>query len=262
MAITVHFIDTPPFACDQAMTQLAEDTMLHPVIDADIFTLRPDFRALSISVIGGSNGPSDAASEALLAEAVQSLDEFPWAEAHLEAWRETYRAFGAKPKRTPCSAEALRKRALKDGGMRPLNAVVDLYNAVSLRFAVPVGGEDATTYVGLPHLHRANGDEPFHTMAEGQPVVETPEAGEIIWRDDLGVTCRRWNWRQGPRTQITEASRTMWFVLERLDPMPVTALLDAGRMLTDGLRQTAPDLTASARMFSADTPKGEIVPGW
>ncbi|MDP2082019.1 B3/4 domain-containing protein [Pseudotabrizicola sp.] len=234
---------------------------LHPIIDAEIFALRPDFMALSIHVSGGRNGPSDAASEALLAEAVQSLDFFPWAEAHLDAWRDAYRAFGAKPKKTPCSAEALRKRAVKDGAMRPLNAVVDLYNAVSLRFAVPVGGEDATSYAGQPRLCLASGDEPFHTMAEGQPVIEAPEVGEVIWRDDQGVTCRRWNWRQGPRTQITEASEDMWFVLERLDPMPVEALLDAGRMLIAGLRRTAPELAVSTKVFGAANPFGEPAGG-
>jgi DNA/RNA-binding domain of Phe-tRNA-synthetase-like protein len=234
---------------------------LHPIIDAEIFALRPDFIALSIHVSGGRNGPSDAASGALLAEAVQSLDAFPWAEAHLDAWRDAYRAFGAKPKKTPCSAEALRKRAVKDGAMRPVNAVVDLYNAVSLRFAVPVGGEDATTYAGLPRLCIAKGDEPFQTMAEGQPVVDTPEAGEVIWRDDHGVTCRRWNWRQGPRTQITEASREMWFVLERLDPMPVKALLEAGRMLVGGLRRISPELALSVHMFDTVNPRGELIAG-
>lgn len=145
--------------------------------------------------------------------------------------------------------------------MRPLNAVVDLYNAVSLRFAVPVGGEDATSYAGQPRLCLATGDEPFHTMAEGQPVIEAPEVGEVIWRDDLGVTCRRWNWRQGPRTQITEASQDMWFVLERLDPMPVEALLDAGRMLVDGLRRIAPELALSVQMFDAASPRGEPLAG-
>ena len=230
---------------------------LHPIIDAEIFALRPDFMALSIHLSGGRNGPSGASSKALLVEAVHSLDAFPWAEAHLDAWREAYRAFGAKPKKTLCSAEALRKRAVKDGAMRPLNAVVDLYNAVSLRFAVPVGGEDAATYAGQPRLCLAKGDEPFHTMAEGQPVVETPEAGEVIWRDDLGVTCRRWNWRQGPRTQITDASQDMWFVLERLDPMPIEALLEAGRMLVGGLRKMAPESAQSVQMFDARNAKGE-----
>lgn len=230
---------------------------LHPIIDAEIFTLRPDFMALSILVSGGRNCPSDASSEALLAEAVQCLDAHQWAEAHLDAWRDAYRAFGAKPKKTPCSAEALRKRAARDGAMRPLNAVVDLYNAISLRFAVPVGGEDATTYAGLPFLCRANGDEPFHTMAEGQPVVEFPETGEVIWRDDFGVTCRRWNWRQGSRTQITEASQDMWFVLERLDPMPFDALLDAGRMLVGGLQRIAPQSALSVHIFDARSATGK-----
>lgn len=230
---------------------------MHPQIDPDIFDLRPDFVALSICVSGGQNGPVDASSEALLADAVRSLDVHPWVEAHLEAWRDAYRAFGARPKRTPSSAEALRKRALKDGWMRSLNAIVDLYNAVSLRFAVPVGGEDVTTYRGLPQLCLSTGNEPFHTTADGISVVETPETGEVIWRDDEGVTCRRWNWRQGPRTQITEKSRDMWFVLERLDPMPVEALQDAGRMLVDGLRRMAPDAAFSIRIFDAERREGE-----
>jgi DNA/RNA-binding domain of Phe-tRNA-synthetase-like protein len=233
---------------------------LHPTIDPEIFALRPDFMALSLSVRGAANRASDPASEALLAEAIDSLDRIPWAEDHLEAWREAYRAFGAKPKRTPCSAEALRKRAQKDGMMRPLNAVVDLYNAVSLRFAIPVGGEDAARYDGLPRLCRATGTEPFATMADGQPVTEAPEAGEIIWRDNTGVTCRRWNWRQGPRTQITEGTRDMWFVLERLGPMPVEMLLQAGQALAEGLRRRSPGMDLSARIFDAADIGGRPIP--
>jgi DNA/RNA-binding domain of Phe-tRNA-synthetase-like protein len=232
---------------------------LHPTIDPAIFTLRPDFVALSLSVEGARNAPSDAASAALLADAIAALDAAPWAEGHLEAWREAYRAFGAKPKRTPCSAEALRKRAVKDGQMRPLNAVVDLYNAISLQFATPVGGEDATCYDGQPHLCRATGGEPFATTADGQPVLETADAGEVIWRDASGVTCRRWNWRQGPRTQITEGSRDMWFVLERLAPLPIAALEEAGQALVLGLRRLAPDLCVSVLLFDAATPEGRLV---
>ena len=145
--------------------------------------------------------------------------------------------------------------------MRPHNAVVDLYNAVSLHFVIPVGGEDATTYSGQPRLCLATGNEPFHTMAEGQPVIDTPEVGEVIWRDDQGVTCRRWNWRQGPRTQITEASQDMWFVLERLSPMPVEALMDAGRMLMGGLQRIAPELTLSVQIFDVANPRGEPFAG-
>jgi DNA/RNA-binding domain of Phe-tRNA-synthetase-like protein len=166
---------------------------LHPTIDPAIFALRPDFIALSLSCENAANTASDAASAACLADAVARHDAAPWAEAHLDAWRDAYRAFGAKPKRTACSAEALRKRAVRDGALPALNAVVDLYNAVSLRFAIPVGGEDAASYVGSPQLVRATGTETFDTMADGQPKLETVEAREVVWRDNLGATCRRWS---------------------------------------------------------------------
>ena len=208
-----------------------------PRIAPEIFALRPDFMALSIVVEGASNTASTAFSRAQLTSAAGSLGSAPWAEAHLNAWRETYRAFGAKPQRTPCSAEALRKRCERDGTVPASNAVVDLYNAVSLRFAIPVGGEDAASYVGSPQLVRATGAESFDTMADGQPKLETVETGEVVWRDNLGATCRRWNWRQGTRTRITEASTSLWFVLERLEPMPTETLLTAGKELVEALQQ-------------------------
>ena len=68
-------------------------------------------------------------------------------------------------------------------------------------------------------------------------------------------------WRQGPRTQITEASEDMWFVLERLDPMPVEALMVAGRMLAGSLRGISPDLALSVRMFDTGSPRGKPLSG-
>ena len=55
-----------------------------------------------------------------------------WREAHLEAWRDAYRAFGAKPQRTPCSAEALLRRVQREGTLPRINAIVDLYNALNV----------------------------------------------------------------------------------------------------------------------------------
>ena len=213
-----------------------------PAIDPAIWRLRPDFVALSLVARGARNGPSDAAGAAVLAEACAAAAGGPdWAAAHLEAWREAYRGFGAKPQRTPSSAEALRKRVQRDGGLPPINRMVDLYNALSIRHAVPIGGEDLAAYAGPPRLVRAVGDEPFETSQAGTPSVEHPEPGEVVWRDDLGVTCRRWNWRQGPRTRLDLRSTEMWFVIERLEPMPVAALEAVGRDLADGIRAIAPE---------------------
>jgi DNA/RNA-binding domain of Phe-tRNA-synthetase-like protein len=212
--------------------------------------------ALSIVVEGASNTASTAFSRAQLASAAGSLGSAPWAEAHLNAWREAYRGFGAKPQRTPCSAEALRKRCERDGTVPAANAVVDLYNAISLRFAIPVGGEDAASYVGSPQLVRATGTETFDTMADGQPKLETVEAREVVWRDNLGATCRRWNWRQGTRTRITEASTSLWFVLERLEPMPSEALLTAGKELVEALRQEGLSKVSTLILLDGANPGG------
>jgi len=130
-----------------------------------------------------------------------------------------FRTFGAKPQRTPCSAEALRKRVVRDGNLSSIDPVVDLYNAISIKYAIPVGGENYAAYVGAPRLTIAEGTERFDTVKEGTPAFESPEKGEVIWRDDLGVTCRRWNWRQGVRTRLDASAQRMWFILESLPVM-------------------------------------------
>jgi DNA/RNA-binding domain of Phe-tRNA-synthetase-like protein len=219
-------------------------------IDPRIFDLAPDFRALSVVVEGGARV---AVADDALEQAYRAVagNEPAWAGAHLEAWAAVFRRFGAKPQRTPCSAEALRKRVLRDGSLPRVNPVVDLYNAVSLRFAVPVGGEDLDAYVGRPLLTIAAGAEVFDTTKDGAPATESPDAGEVVWRDDRGVTCRRWNWRQGVRTRLTDDARRMWFILESLGPMPIEALHDAGAALVDGLRAMMPQSRIETALLTA-----------
>lgn len=212
-----------------------------PIIDPAVAIIAPGFRA--VSLFGDARGATPAAIDPnVLADACQFVAEGgpAWAEAHLASWADTYARFGAKPNRTPCSAQALRKRLLKDGILPAINPVVDLYNAVSLRFAVPVGGENIEAYAGAPRLTIADGSEPFDTIANGEPAIEHPTPGEVIWRDDVGVTCRRWNWRQGSRTRLDTFTGRIWFVLESLDTMPLAALDEAATFLELGLRTLIP----------------------
>jgi len=172
-----------------------------------------------------------------------------WAEAHLAAWAHTFRLFGAKPQRTPCSAEALRKRVLRDAVLPSIDPIVDLYNAISLRFAVPVGGENFAAYIGVPRLTVATGTELFDTIKDGSAANESPDKGEVIWRDDLGVTCRRWNWRQGTRTRLDADAEQMWFILESLPAMPLEALQAAADELGAGLLQMMPGATIDRQLI-------------
>ncbi|MGA4582814.1 B3/4 domain-containing protein [Enterobacter hormaechei] len=225
-------------------------SLLTPSIDSRLVGIAPGFRALSILVVAAPITQPEVAPAALAQACQQMLnDDVPWAENHLAAWDEVFKAFGAKPKRTPCSASALRKRVMRDGSLPPLDPVVDIYNAISIRYAIPVGGENLAAYSGAPRLTLADGSEPFDTFKEGEPVVENPEPGEVIWRDDLGVTCRRWNWRQGIRTRLDSQAQSMWFILESLPSMPLAALQEAGDELVSNLQKLMPGATARVQLL-------------
>jgi DNA/RNA-binding domain of Phe-tRNA-synthetase-like protein len=222
-------------------------------VEVAVFDLRPDYRALMLTADGLRGGESDPVSEHVLAEAEATACELlggqpPEQLPHLVAWREAYRAFGAKPQRTRPSVEALLRR-LDAGGMPRIDRITDVYNAVSIAHLLPIGGEDRAAYVGPPRLVRAEGSEPFDTAAAGEPAVEHPDTGEVVWRDDAGVTCRRWNWRQCTRTRITTGTRSAYFVLDALDPLTDDAVLAAADSLTDALLALSPDATIHRRLL-------------
>src|SRR3954466_10096895 len=114
---------------------MPESGMLHEFldggrVDAAVFALRPDYRALLLAVDGLVPGPSDQGSDALLRVAEdaarEALHHAPVEQLpHVAAWREAYRAFGAKPQRTRNSLEALLRRA--GSGLPRVNRLTDVY---------------------------------------------------------------------------------------------------------------------------------------
>jgi DNA/RNA-binding domain of Phe-tRNA-synthetase-like protein len=217
----------------------------------EVRALAPGFTHVAIEAHGLVGGPSTEESSALLDDATRRLaarldGRAPHEDPHMAAWREVYSAFGSKPSRTRNSAEALARRALSEAGLPRINLLVDLYNAVSVAHLIPVGGEDLDRVEGGMRLIRAAGDEDFVTVAGGERAVEHPDAGEVVWCDDAGVTCRRWNWRQGPRTRLTEETTSGVFLLESLAPMPVTEVVAAAAELVDLLEKFSPGAQVTA----------------
>lgn len=228
-------------------------------VDDAVVALRPDYRALLLAVDGIIPGPSDETSETLLREAEAAacalLQDRPVsAVPHVAAWREAYRAFGAKPQRTRNSLEALLRRAAS--GLPRVNRLTDIYNAVSVLHQVPAGGEDLDRYRGSPRLIRATGEEPFDTVSDGEFVIEFPDPGEVVWCDDAGVTCRCWNWRQARRTQLRDDTTAALFVLDALEPMTDEALHAAADDLIRHLSRYAPDLRVARRVIARGSGSG------
>ncbi len=135
----------------------------------------------------------------------------------VDCWRKAYSAFGAKPKEHRSSVENLHRLVLKGAELRHVNKLVDMYNYVSLKHMLPVGGEDLDKMQGDLRLTFASASEPA-VLLLGEKEERPPHAGEVIYRDDVGIVCRRWNWREADRTKLTEETKNTILVIEALPP--------------------------------------------
>lgn len=135
--------------------------------------------------------------------------------APVKAWREAYRLFKTK-KGARCSIENLLKRVLKGKPVGHITPAVDIYNTVSLSYALPVGGEDLHAIEGDLRLKVTDGGDAFLPLGEEADDPTLP--GELAYIDDAGAVCRCWNWRDGQRTALTDDSANAILVVECVDP--------------------------------------------
>lgn len=191
-------------------------------IDEKIFEQFPSLHVGVVVSRGINNTGERPEVFSLLAEqthAVQSttaldtLKEVP----RIHAWREAYAAFGAKPKKYTCSVETLYRMILEGVQLRHISTVVDIYNFISLKHTIPVGGDDLDRVDGDIVLRFARGDEPFIRL--NADAVDHPKSGEVIYADDKEVLCRRWNWRECEKSKMTEQTKNVLLVVEGLAPV-------------------------------------------
>jgi DNA/RNA-binding domain of Phe-tRNA-synthetase-like protein len=149
-----------------------------------------------------------AVAKARLADGPES--EFP----EIQAWRRAFARMGLKPTQYRCAAESLLRRFRKEGSLPRLHPLVDLCNAVSLAFAVPVAVLDADQIAWPLEVRYAAGDEDYLTFG-GE--TEHPAPGEVIFADQAGQAhARRWTNRQSGRSAVSPATTTVLIVAEAL----------------------------------------------
>jgi DNA/RNA-binding domain of Phe-tRNA-synthetase-like protein len=180
----------------------------------------------------------------------------------VSAWRRAYAQMGLKPTQYRSAAEALLRRFRKEGDLPRLHPLVDLCNAVSLAFAMPVAVFDLAGVAEFLEVRHARGDEQYLAFS-GE--IETPEPGEVIFADAANqVHARRWTFRQSRRSTIGPDSQQALIVSEGLHSSAaadVPALIDA---LAEGIaatwsapRQLAILTTATPRLEFSPAAKGE-----
>ncbi|EHP50533.1 MAG: B3/4 domain-containing protein [Clostridium perfringens] len=132
----------------------------------------------------------------------------------IKVWRDAFKKFKTK-KGARSSIEALLKRVSAGKGLGTINPLVDIYNSISLKYAMPCGGEDMDKFIGDIRLTKATGDESFITL--GSDKSEPPYEGEIVYKDDEGAICRCWNWRESVRTMLTKDTKNAFLCIELVD---------------------------------------------
>lgn len=132
----------------------------------------------------------------------------------IKVWRDAFKKFKTK-KGARSSIEALLKRVSTGKGLGTINPLVDIYNSISLKYAMPCGGEDMDKFIWDIRLTKATGDESFITL--GSDKSEPPYEGEIVYKDDEGAICRCWNWRESVRTMLTEDTKNAFLCIELVD---------------------------------------------
>jgi DNA/RNA-binding domain of Phe-tRNA-synthetase-like protein len=132
----------------------------------------------------------------------------------IQAWRRVFARMGLKPTQYRCASEALLRRFRKDGTLPRLHPLVDVCNAVSLAFAVPVAVFDVAKITGRLEVRYAAGDEDYLTFS-GQ--TEHPGPREVIFADQARqVHARRWTNRQSGLSAVQAATATALIVAEAM----------------------------------------------
>lgn len=192
------------------------------VIDKIIFEKFPD---LNIGVVIAKGIDNTGINEGIIksirekeAEIRQSFDAQTLSQnPKIDCWRKAYSAFGAKPRDHLSSVENLHKLILRGADIRHINKLVDIYNLISLRHMVPLGGEDLNKIQGDIKLTTAGSNEPA-VLLLGDKDLRQPHEGEVIYKDDVSAICRRFNWREADRTKLTEQTKNVILVTEGLPP--------------------------------------------
>ena len=219
-----------------------------------------DFPELAAGVLSadrvGVNASTEAAVEKFNAIAATRLAASPEGELpEVQAWRRTFSRMGLKPTQYRCASEALLRRFRQEGSLPRLHPLVDLCNAVSLAFAIPVAVFDVTKIAGDLQVRYATGAETYQTFS-GE--IENPAAREVIFADAEGrAHARRWTNRQSGHSAVNADTGSVLIVAEA---MHASAATDVRKLVTvlAGELGTIWSVMAKTAILERSSPRFEI----
>jgi DNA/RNA-binding domain of Phe-tRNA-synthetase-like protein len=172
--------------------------------------------------VDGSIDEFNARAESRLATAPEA--ELP----EIQAWRRAFSRMGLKPTQYRCASESLLRRFRKEKSLPRIHPLIDVCNAISLAFAVPIAVFDVAEVADYLEVRYASGDETYLSFS-GE--IESPEAHEVIFADDARrAHARRWTNRQSRYSAVRDTTTRVLIVAEALHeaaPEDIPRLVDA-----------------------------------
>jgi DNA/RNA-binding domain of Phe-tRNA-synthetase-like protein len=194
---------------------LKEVILMHETrVHQKVFEKFPNFRRGIVVARNMNNQGISQKLEALLREVVADASSRPvdlMTDPRTAVWNETYRELGNNPKKFPPAHLALLKRIQKPGASIPfINKAVAIMNVNSIQGVLPVGGDDIRRAGKILELRFADGSERFTPLNDPEK-TDQPDPEEMIYvvMETKEIMCRRWNWRNGFHTRITEETEAM-----------------------------------------------------
>ena len=175
----------------------------------------------------------------------------------IQAWRRSFSKMGLKPTQYRCASEALLRRFRQEGSLPRLHPLVDLCNAISIAFAIPVAVFDLSKILGDLEVRHANGSESYLTFS-GE--VEHPEPREVIFADAAGQAhARRWTNRQSGLSAVREDTRSVLIVAEAMHD---SAASDVPRLIDTIAAELIAiwSLEAKRGVLSHSSPRFDLLP--
>lgn len=187
-----------------------------------------------------------ARAQARLASGTES--ELP----QIQAWRRTFARMGLKPTQYRCAAESLLRRLRKEGTLPRIHPLIDLCNAVSVAFAVPVAVFDVDRVTEGLEVRYATGEETYLTFA-GE--TERPAPGEVIFADAADrAHARRWTNRQSGLSAVRQSTTSVLIVAEAMHPSAPADIRELVAVLAGALSSTWP-VTLETAVPSQESPR-------
>ena len=163
----------------------------------------------------------------------------------IKNWREVFKELGLNRDFLP-SHEALITRVKSKNELPDINPLVNIYNIVSLKYLIPIGGHDTDKAPDI-RIDRTTGQEPFQAMNSNEKIMVEPNEIAYIFKNE--ILTRHFVWRQSETSKTDANTKNVFIPIDNA----------SGDMSKDKIRQVSQEIADLITKHLGGTTKFDIV---